>query len=294
MKLQKAQRRQVKMRLGLSAVSGGGKTYSALLLAYGLCGDWSKIAVIDTENESASLYSHLGDYNTLPLKPDFSPERYIEAIKTCESAGMEVCIIDSIAHEWEGEGGVLDLCDRIGGGFQNAWKQMTPRHDRFKQAILQSPMHIITTVRRKQEYILTDVTNKQGKTVQAPVKAGMKEITREGWEYELTVNFEIDLKHRCTVSKDRTELFEGKDPFVITVETGKIIKEWCESGAAAPKQELSALQCAQAIGRVSKGEVGLIAKLQESFSLTPAQLTNLNNAIPVVVAEQGEGATIVS
>jgi len=240
MQLQKATRKQVKMRLGLSAVSGGGKTYSALLLAYGLCSDWSKIAVIDTENESASLYSHLGEYNTLPLKPDFSPERYIEAIKTCEAAGMEVCIIDSIAHEWEGEGGVLDLCDRIGGGFQNAWKQMTPRHDKFKQAILQSPMHIITTVRRKQEYILTEVTNKQGKTVQAPVKAGMKEITREGWEYELTVNFEIDLRHQCTVSKDRTELFTGKDPFVITVETGKLIKQWCDSGVdvEAEKKEV--------------------------------------------------------
>lgn len=230
MQLQKATRKQVKMRLGLSAVSGGGKTYSALLLAHGLCGDWNKIAVIDTENDSASLYSHLGPFSTLSLKPDFSPERYIEAIKTCEKAGIEVCIIDSIAHEWEGEGGVLDLCDRIGGGFQNAWKQMTPRHDKFKQAILQSPMHMITTVRRKQEYILTEVTNKQGKLVQAPVKAGMKEITREGWEYELTINFEIDLRHMCSVSKDRTELFEGKDPFIITEATGELIKKWCDQG----------------------------------------------------------------
>jgi len=234
MQLQQATRKQVKMRLGLSAVSGAGKTYSALLLAKGLCGDWSKIAVIDTENGSAALYSHLGPFQWLELKPDFSPERYIEAIKTCEKAGMQVCIIDSIAHEWEGEGGVLDLCDRIGGGFQQAWKQMTPRHDKFKQAILQSPMHIITTVRRKQEYILTEVTNKQGKTVQAPVKAGMKEITREGWEYELTVNFEVDLRHMCTVSKDRTELFEGKDPFVITEKTGELIRQWCEQGIEAP------------------------------------------------------------
>jgi hypothetical protein len=270
MQLQVATREQVKMRLGLSAVSGGGKTYSALLLAYGLCGDWSKIAIIDTENRSASLYSHLGKYNTLPLTPDYSPERYIEAIKTCENAGMQVCIIDSIAHEWEGEGGVLDLCDRIGGGFQSAWKQMTPRHDKFKQAILQSPMHIITTVRRKQEYILTEVTNKQGKTVQAPVKAGMKEITREGWEYELTVNFEIDLRHMCTVSKDRTELFNGKDPFIITVDTGKLIKQWCDEGidvAAEKEKELKA-----AIKSIAKCK--LISDLTALKSSLPAYIVS--------------------
>lgn len=286
MQLQVATREQVKMRLGLSAVSGGGKTYSALLLAYGLCGDWSKIAIIDTENRSASLYSHLGKYNTLPLTPDYSPERYIEAIKTCENAGMQVCIIDSIAHEWEGEGGVLDLCDRIGGGFQSAWKQMTPRHDKFKQAILQSPMHIITTVRRKQEYILTEVTNKQGKTVQAPVKAGMKEITREGWEYELTVNFEIDLRHMCTVSKDRTELFNGKDPFIITVETGKLIKQWCDEGVTPVKElkPVSAKGFADGLARIKAGEKDLIEKLKSSFSLTAEQLAELQpfEAVAVV------------
>ena len=98
MKLQKAKREQVKLRLGLSGASGFGKTYSALLLAYGITGDWSKIAVIDTENNSASLYANLGEYNVLPLTAPFSPERYIEAIKTCEDDGMDVIIIDSITH----------------------------------------------------------------------------------------------------------------------------------------------------------------------------------------------------
>ena len=204
---------------------------SALLIAYGLCGDWTKVAVIDTENNSADLYSHLGAYNVLPLPAPYAPERYIEAIKACEEGGMDVIIIDSIAHEWEGEGGVLQLCDSIGGGFQTAWKQMTPRHDKFKNAILSSTCHVITTVRRKQEYILVDSQNSQGKTVQKPVKAGMKEITREGWEYELTVNLELDIKHECTASKDRTGLFMGKDPFIPTVATGQMIKEWCDTGA---------------------------------------------------------------
>lgn len=230
LQLKKATRQKVKLRLGLSAVSGGGKTYSSLLLAKGLCGDWDKIGVIDTENDSASLYSHLGEFNVISLRPPFSPERYVEAIKACEEGGMEVIIIDSIAHEWEGEGGVLDLCEKAGGGFQNGWKALTPRHEKFKQAILQSTSHVITTVRRKQEYALQDQVNKQGRTVQAPVKLGMKEVTREGWEYEVTLNLEIDIKHHASASKDRTGLFSTADPFTITEETGKKIREWCESG----------------------------------------------------------------
>lgn len=242
MELKKAVKKQVKLRLGISAVSGGGKTYSALLLAYGMTDNWSKIAVIDTENESASLYSDLGDYNVLSLSAPYSPERYIEAIHTCENAGIEVCIIDSIAHEWEGEGGVLNLCDTIGGGFQSAWKQLTPRHDKFKNTILNSKMHIITTVRRKQEYILVEEQNKQGRMVQKPVKAGMKEITRDGWEYELTINFELDLKHNVSVSKDRTNLFIDKPTFVITPETGRQLMEWCNNGVNELEESERALR----------------------------------------------------
>ena len=100
MELRKATRKKAKIRLGLSSVSGGGKTYSALLIAKGLSGTWNKVAIIDTENGSADLYSHLGDYNVITLSDPFTPESYIEAIKKCENAGMEVVIVDSISHEW--------------------------------------------------------------------------------------------------------------------------------------------------------------------------------------------------
>ena len=57
--LSEAKRSKAKLRLTIDGPSGSGKTYSALLIAYGLCGDWSKIAVIDTERESANLYADL-------------------------------------------------------------------------------------------------------------------------------------------------------------------------------------------------------------------------------------------
>lgn len=226
MQLQKATRKKVKLRLGLSAVAGGGKTYSALLLAKGLVKDWSKIAVIDTENNSASLYSHLGDFNAIELQSPYTPERYVEAIQTCEQAGMECIIIDSITHEWDGKGGMLDIHGNMSGNSFTNWASLTPRHQKFIDAILHSSCHVITTVRRKQDYEMT--TNDKGKAT--PVKVGLKEVTREGFEYELTVNFNLDEKHNCTASKDRTGLFMDQPAFKITEDTGKKIMKWCETG----------------------------------------------------------------
>ncbi|HPN22924.1 MAG TPA: AAA family ATPase, partial [Tenuifilaceae bacterium] len=101
MEIRTAERRKAKIRLGLQGPSGSGKTYSSLLIAYGLCNDWSKIVVIDTENHSADLYAHLGEYRVLNLQKPFSPESFIKAIELCESsANTEVIVIDSISMEW--------------------------------------------------------------------------------------------------------------------------------------------------------------------------------------------------
>jgi len=226
MELKKAIKKQVKLRLGMSAVSGGGKTYSSLLMAYGMTNDWNKIAVIDTENDSASLYADLGDYNTISLQAPYTPERYIECIKACENANMDVIIIDSITHEWDGKGGILEISNSMTGNSFTNWAKLTPRHQAFIDAILQSKCHIITTVRRKQDY---EMTKDQNGKIQVQ-KAGLKEVTREGFEYELTVNFELDTKHNVSVSKDRTGLFMGKPDFIITPEIGKIIIDWCNNG----------------------------------------------------------------
>ena len=225
--LQKAKRQQVKLRLNLSAPSGAGKTYSALLLAKGLVNDWDKIAVIDTENGSASLYSHLGDFNTIDLTPPFTPEKYIEAINTCVNAGMEAIIIDSSTHEWACliEENELLAQSKFRGNTWSAWSQTTPRHDKFMNAVLHSPVHVITCTRSKMETVMGD--DKKVK------KVGMKDVQREGWEYELTISLNIDRDtHLAIPSKDRTNLFEGKNPFLITEETGKEIANWCNSGVS--------------------------------------------------------------
>ena len=235
MELRKAQRSQAKLRIGVSSPAGGGKTYSALVMASGMA-PWDKIAVIDTENGSGEMYSDLGEYNIIPLEAPFSPERYIEAIKACENAGMEIIIIDSISHEWGGVGGCLEINDALAnakyrGNSWSAWSETTPRHQNFIDAIISSSCHVITTVRNKIDTVMTE--DKKVK------KVGTKEMTREGFEYELTVNFNIDRDtHKVMASKDRTRLFEELDPFVITAKTGKALINWMKSGVKVePKPE---------------------------------------------------------
>lgn len=222
MQLRQAKRSAAKIKVGLQAPSGAGKTMSALLLAKGLTGSWNKIAVIDTENKSADLYSHLGSYCVLPLSPPFTPERYIEAIDVCLNAEMQCIIIDSISHEWEGTGGILEIhSSMLGNSFTN-WSKLTPRHNDFIQKILQSDCHFIATMRAKQDYVLSEKNGKQ-----VPEKVGLKGITREGMDYELTLVFEIDMKHQAHSSKDRTGLFDKMPEFTISEKTGERILKWC-------------------------------------------------------------------
>src|SRR4051812_9733483 len=128
MKLEISKRKQAKIKLALQGPSGSGKTMGALNIAYGLTGNWNKIAVIDTENYSASLYAHLGNYSVINIDSPYSPEKYIDAIKLCENAGMEVIILDSISHEWEGPGGILEVHGNMMGNSFTNWSKITPRH----------------------------------------------------------------------------------------------------------------------------------------------------------------------
>jgi len=225
MQLQTAERKRVKLRLNIASPSGFGKTYGALLIAFGITGNWQKIAVIDTENDSASLYSHLGDYKTLALNPPYSPDRYVEAIKVCEDAGMEVIIIDSITHVWKGQGGLLEYQNALGGRYQD-WAKATPLYQKWLTAILQSKCHVITTNRKKQGYNMITEGNKT-----KVEKAGLDDEIRDGYEYEMTVALEVtNDKHMARASKDRTQLFVDKPEFVISIETGKTIFNWCNEG----------------------------------------------------------------
>lgn len=228
MMFQKAERRKAKLRLGITGPSGSGKTWGALLIAKGIGG---KIAVIDTERGSASLYTNLVDFDVLELSPPYTPERFLEALRAAEGAGYETVIIDSITHEWNGVGGCLELVDQLAsakyrGNTWSAWSDVTPRHRAFLDAILRSSLHVIVTMRSKTETAQTEENGRK-----KVVKLGMKAEQRDGFEYEMTTVLDITHDtHFALASKDRTGLFGG-DPKVITEATGAMLRDWLESGS---------------------------------------------------------------
>lgn len=235
MQIRKAERKKAKLRLGISAPSGAGKTYSSLLIAYGITGDWEKVGLIDTENGSGDLYAHLGEYSVIPIEAPFTPDKYIQAIKLFEDNGFEVVVIDSLSHAWAGEGGILDIQSAAAaasksGNSYTAWREVTPKHNALVNTILQSKCHIIATMRAKTEYV--QEKNDHGKTEIR--KVGLAPIQRDGMEYEFTVMLDIALNHTASASKDRTSMFDGQY-FKPGVETGKKLLDWLEMGVETVK-----------------------------------------------------------
>ncbi len=229
MQFKKAERKQAFLRLALTGPSGGGKTYSALKIAKGLsqCMGNAPIGVIDTEQGSASLYADIAEFETLNLDPPYTPERYIEAILTAQRSLFKILIIDSTTHEWNGQGGCLEINDVIArtkykGNTWSAWNETTPRHRKFMDCILQAKMHIIATMRSK-----TDSVQEGGKVK----KIGMKNEQRDGAEYEYTTVLALTPDgNYAAADKDRTRLFH--EPHIITEETGVRLFKWLNTGAA--------------------------------------------------------------
>lgn len=223
----KAQKSLSKARICLAGPAGSGKTYSALLIASGL---GTGIAMIDTEHGSGDLYSDKFDYDILRLSPPYECKKYIEAIKEAESCGFDVLIIDSLSHGWSGEGGLLDMKDKIvqsgRGNDWTSWRYVTPLHNQLVEAILQSKCHIIATARSKMKY---EAEESNGK-IKKVRKIGLDPILREGMEYEFTVVLDISSEHVATSSKDRTSLFDGQF-FKPSRETGQKILSWLKQGA---------------------------------------------------------------
>ena len=188
---------------------------------------------------------------------------------------MEVIIIDSISQEWQGKGGCLQIHEQLGGRFQD-WAKITPRHTAFIDAILQSNCHIITTVRKKMDYSMDRDSN--GKT--KVIKHGLKDITREGFSYELTVDFElINENHVAKATKDRTNLFSHE--FVITKGVGKKLINWCNQGVsiADAKKEIAACSTIEGLRHLYQKYSNLKTQLNTTILNRKQEIENIESMI---------------
>lgn len=235
MAFKKAVKHESRLRLSLSGPSGSGKTYTALTLATALA-DGGGVAVIDTERGSASKYADLFDFEVSELE-QFSPMAYVEAIHEAEQGGYGVLVIDSLSHAWNGTGGLLEIVDGIarrkyGGNTFAAWKDATPMQNALIDAITRSRLHIIVTMRSKQEYAL-EKDERTGKT--SPKKVGMAPIQRDGMEYEMDIAADMDIDNTMIIQKSRCPALSGQIISKPNAAVADILKGWL-SGAPMPAQ----------------------------------------------------------
>lgn len=242
MAFQKVTRRKSKLRMALMGVSNSGKTLGALYIAYGITGDWGKIALIDTEHERARFYAErtdleipTGEFLYEALTPPFSPKRYNTLIDEAADAVGEdgVIIVDSLSHAWNGEGGVLDIKEQIsaqaGKNSYTAWNEAGQEQNALINKLFAVQCHTIVTLRSKMQYVLE--TNERGK--QQPVKVGLGAVQRDDMEYEFDIVLSIDRSHIATASKDVTFL-DGYGA-MITPELGRAIAGWLDNGIEPEK-----------------------------------------------------------
>lgn len=247
--VREAEREKEKAVIGFIGCSGSGKTVSALITAYGMMIEaypeaseediWSKIGVIDTEHRRSKLYANLeigdvriGKFLHIDFVPPYTTERYQKAVQAMNRAGAEVIIIDSISHNWMGEGGIVETHGKMSGNsFQN-WGKLAPETIQLIKTLTQTDVHILTTFRTKTEYVVEP--NAEGKM--APRKVGTKPVQKEEMEYEFMLNFVIDIDHVATTSKDNTQMFEGH-PQMITPDVGRKLYQWLELGIDVKAEE---------------------------------------------------------
>ena len=231
MGFKKATKSAAKLRLGLVGPAGSGKTMTALRIAHGLGG---RIAVIDTERGSASLYSgERGlDFDVLELD-SYEAEHFIGAIRQAEQAGYDVLIIDSLSHAWAGKGGILEFVDqaskRSGGGSFSGWRDATPRHNQLVDAILGAKLHVICTLRSKVEHVIEQVN---GRTQVR--KVGLQPVQRDGLEYEFTVVADVTQDHELIITKTRAAWLKDKIIREAGEELGQQLAAWLSDGLPSP------------------------------------------------------------
>lgn len=238
----RATKTKAKLRLALAGPAGSGKTFTALTIAAALAAmEGGAVAAIDTENGSASKYADIFSFDAagLTASSGFSPERYLELLHGAEQAGYPVIVIDSLSHEWAGHDGILQAVDqeaaRVSGNKFVAWGKVTPRHDKLVRAIVESPAHIICTLRAKMEYV--QEKNDRGRTEIRAV--GMKPIQRDELEYEFDVYGLLDQDNRLIVRKSRCPDLSGAVVDKPGLDVANTLIRWLNSGEAAVVAEPS-------------------------------------------------------
>lgn len=278
--IRQAEREGVRLVIGISGISGSGKTYTALQLAWGLANyDSSKVGFLDTENRRGSLYAdalkdkdgNVHKFLIADLDAPFSPARYKQALLEFQAAGVEVLVVDSVTHEWEGQGGCHDIAKPPGSNLKVAkWNDAKGEHKSFMGTLLQCDMHIIPTIRARQKVELKKGAD--GKTEYVPL--GVLPIQEENFMFEMTASMMMwNEGKEQEVLKCPAELRHilGRQQGYITAADGKALRDWVDGA----KQLNPEVERARNMLRTTC-EQGLDA-LQEAWKALPGDIKKAIN-----------------
>ncbi|MFT8392420.1 MAG: AAA family ATPase [Liquorilactobacillus ghanensis] len=282
MEVVKAKREQIKVPIMLTGASGSGKTVSALLIAKGIVEkmfpeleedkQWEKVGVIDTEHKRSLLYADttiagndIGEFLVIDLEPPFTVQHYKEAVDSLKKAGCEIVVIDSITHEWSGEGGVLEQVQQLQKGNPRmqmmAWNKVKPLEKEFARLTTMNSVYTICTCRSKQAY---DMDKIDGKT--KVTKLGLKPDQKDNLEYEFAISLMMNEDHTATATKDNSNMFD--QPFEVTKETGKKIYEWSAEGINIQKEKEKLIKEVLDLSNQSEKHKKMFDKMNEKINIS--------------------------
>ena len=242
LEFRQAVRKAVPMLIGLAGPSGSGKTYSSLLLAAGIAGPEGRVGMLDTENGRGEMYADSpaimkalsSGYEYTRLDPPFTPAAYVAGIEAAEKAGLQVLVVDSLSHEWEGTGGCEEIAEEYAIKGQPNWKMAKIAHKRFANHCLSASMYIIFCMRAREKVKFVKVGNK---TEVVPI--GIQPICEKNWMFEMLVSMRIEEEthHAIPVKVPEPLIHLFPKEVLITEGLGQRIREWNETGTALPVGE---------------------------------------------------------
>ncbi len=286
-----AKRENVGLLIGLAGPSGSGKTYSAMRLAQGIVGHGNSFAVIDTEAGRAKHYADQFTFDHCDLRPPFTPENYEGAIRTADEAGYKAIVVDSMSHEWAGEGGILDMqeseLDRMAGDDWKkresckmaAWIKPKMAHKAMVQRLLQVRAHLILCFRAEEKIVMErnaetrkmEIHKKEGLTG----KDGWFPVSEKNLPFELTVSmllladrpgYGIPLK----LQEQHKAAFRLDKP--LDEEAGMLVNEWASGGVVRGTAEVQNPRNAPPVDRVTESTVAdFVAAIQGAATLEELQ-----------------------
>jgi hypothetical protein len=266
--VEQAVRTKVYPKIGIFAPSGGGKTYTALRLATGMIEELERITgkkyeiwFANNEGSRGKYYANEFNYKIIELEAPHEPELYYDLIDYAENSGVcGVLIIDWLSKEWAGAGGCLDIANNISGSFQNAWKNVSPRHRRLMDKLVDSHLTIISTMRGEDQYTME--TDEKGKN--KVVKLGIGAKTGKDFEYEFTCTFSLDQKTNCAeIFKDNTHLFENKPSMKLTEQDGINLIKWANESDIEPNKTNTQNNTSTTTDQLSITKANIKSKVEE-------------------------------